>query len=34
MDESLNDGLKDLMRVIKVHSSKEKLNVSAETDSR
>jgi hypothetical protein len=34
MDESLNDGLKDLMMVIKVQSSKEKLNVSAEIDSR
>jgi hypothetical protein len=34
IDELLNDGLKDLMIVIKIPSSKEKLNVSAETDSK
>jgi hypothetical protein len=34
IDESLNDGLKDLMIVIKVQSSKEKLSLSAETDSK
>jgi hypothetical protein len=32
MDESLNDGLKDLMIVIQVQSLKEKLNGSAETN--
>jgi hypothetical protein len=32
IDGSLNDGLKNLMIVIKVQSSKEKLNVSTETD--